>query len=396
VCSVLDWARWGLMALTGDPEGCPTAPSAPVAARVLALVTAIEVVTGRRGRPVRLDPAHLLAGRAELHGWSRRGTRSVNRTCRLLQAQDGWLAVSLSRPDDIDSVPALLGRQFQGSAWEALRQAAAGRTAAPLVATAQLLGIPAAVLGADSELAPVRITRLGDPAPIAKAPDVVLDLSAIWAGPLCAHILGRAGARVIKVEDVRRPDSARFGPAAFYAELHGGHDLQVLDFSTPSGRAELHRLADRATIVIESSRPRALRALGLVAEDWLRHKPGRTWVSVTGYGRDDPQQRVAFGDDAAVAGGLVAYPPPDPDRGAATPVFCADAIADPLTGMYAALAAAASRAGGGGHLIDVRMAGVSADLARPAEGADCPHRISPSGDGWSVSHGPETIDVQPQ
>jgi len=29
---------------------------------------------------------------------------------------------------------------------------------------------------------------------------VVVDLSALWAGPLCANVLGLAGARVIKVE----------------------------------------------------------------------------------------------------------------------------------------------------------------------------------------------------
>ncbi len=48
-----------------------------------------------------------------------------------------------------------------------------------------------------------------------------------------------------------------------------------------------------AGVVVESSRPRALRRLGLVAEDWLAAAPGRVWVSVTGYGRDDPLQRAA-------------------------------------------------------------------------------------------------------
>jgi crotonobetainyl-CoA:carnitine CoA-transferase CaiB-like acyl-CoA transferase len=44
---------------------------------------------------------------------------------------------------------------------------------------------------------------------------------------------------------------------------------------------------------------------------------------------------VAFGDDAAVAGGLVG-------RSAAGPVFCGDAIADPLTGLESVLAVADS------------------------------------------------------
>ena len=83
---------------------------------------------------------------------------------------------------------------------------------------------------------------------------------------------------------------------------------------------------------------------------------------MTGYGRDDPLQRVAFGDDAAVAGGLVA-------RAAdGTPVFCGDAIADPMTGLTAGLAALVAAADGGGWLADVAMTGVCADLARPWPG----------------------------
>ena len=133
-------------------------------------------------------------------------------------------------------------------------------------------------------------------------------------------------------------------------------------------------------MVVESSRPRALRGLGLLAEEWLRAAPGRVWISITGYGRDDPGQRVAFGDDAAVAGGLVAY---QADR---TPVFCADAIADPLTGLYAALAGLSAHARGGGVLVDVAMAGVCADISRPAAAAPFPHAVRRSGQDWLVSH----------
>ena len=66
---------------------------------------------------------------------------------------------------------------------------------------------------------------------------------------------------------------------------------------------------------------------------------------------------VAFGDDAAVAGGLVG-------AGANGPVFCADAIADPLTGLQAALLVAESLARGGGEVLDVAMAGIAATYAR--------------------------------
>jgi crotonobetainyl-CoA:carnitine CoA-transferase CaiB-like acyl-CoA transferase len=69
---------------------------------------------------------------------------------------------------------------------------------------------------------------------------------------------------------------------------------------------------------------------------------------------------VAFGDDAAVAGGLVGWTGDGP---AAEPVFCADAIADPLAGVCGALAVAQSRAAGGGELLDLSMREVAAAFA---------------------------------
>src|SRR6202035_4245761 len=118
---------------------------------------------------------------------------------------------------------------------------------------------------------------------VRRAPPLVLDLSAMWAGPVCARILRDAGWRVLKAEDSRRPDGARFGPPEFYADLHAGIPAVRLDFGTVAGRAALARLAGQAAVVIESSRPRALRNLGLVAEEWLAAEPGRIWVSITGY-----------------------------------------------------------------------------------------------------------------
>ena len=83
-------------------------------------------------------------------------------------------------------------------------------------------------------------------------------------------------------------------------------------------------------------------------------RPGRIWLRINGY-RDQPD-RPAFGDDAAVAGGLV---------GAAAdgPVFCGDAIADPLSGLEAARAVGESLRRGGGEVIDVSMAQVAARYA---------------------------------
>ena len=70
------------------------------------------------------------------------------------------------------------------------------------------------------------------------------------------------------------------------------------------------------------------------------------------------QGRVGFGDDAAAGGGLVVW-------AHSTPAFCADAVADPLTGMTAAHACLEALGRGGRWLLDVSLAGVAAGLAGP-------------------------------
>ena len=385
-CGVVAWARSGLMDLTGCPCGPPLAPSSPVLARVGLIADAIASLTGRRGRPVSLDVPALLTSRASLFGRRRRGSVSVNGHCRMLRAADGWVAVNLSRPCDIASVPAVIGRELRAAAWHELAADAAAMDGAELAAAAQLVGIPAATPGSAADMAAVRFRRLGEPG---SAPPFVLDLTAMWAGPLCARILHQAGWHVLKVEDSRRPDGVRSGPAAFYASLHAGIPAVRLDFGSAPGRSALRRLAAQAGVVLESSRPRALRQLGLVAEEWLAESPGRIWVSVTGYGRDDLGQRAAFGDDAAVAGGLVAW------SADGSPVFCGDAIADPLTGIVAALGGLAASAGEGGLLVDVAMAGVCAELARQPDGRRVAHPVTQDRDRWLVRHGGHTAVVRP-
>ncbi|HVW34456.1 MAG TPA: CoA transferase, partial [Acidimicrobiia bacterium] len=202
---------------------------------------------------------------------------------------------------------------------------------------------------------------------------VVADLSSLWAGPVCSRILQQAGARVIKVESIPRPDGARRGPAAFFDRLHAGQESVALDFAGAGGRAILRRLLGAVDVVIEGSRPRALEQLGISALELLgisgRRPPGapgpgpaRTgpeggptvWVSITGYGREGAgRDKVAFGDDAAAAGGLVAW---DADG----PCFLADAIADPCTGLVAAAATLSALSAGGRWLVDVALRDVAA------------------------------------
>jgi crotonobetainyl-CoA:carnitine CoA-transferase CaiB-like acyl-CoA transferase len=239
-------------------------------------------------------------------------------------------------------------------------------------------------LGIRAEAAPFTLRRIGaaraerrEPVGGSSAGPLVVDLSAMWAGPLCARLLGLTGLRVVKVESTRRPDGARTGDARFFDWLHGGHASVALDLATPGGRSALAELVAAADVVIESSRPRALAHLGIDVEAVVGARPGVTWVSITGHGRDGAAgQRVAFGDDAAAAAGLVAHD----DQG--RPVFCGDAIADPITGLSAAVGALTSVVDGGGHLVDVPMVdAVAATMAVPV--APAAAHLSSDGD-WQV------------
>jgi hypothetical protein len=389
----IEWAGSGAMALTGHADGPPLLAPGPLATCARAVIDAIRLVAGERWSSDVDGPA-LLGERAAILGLTRSGAISPGGSCRLLEAADGWIAVSLARADDLRSIPAWLGEGEAAEPWELVASRVAVRSADEIVARARLLGLAAAVAVDPAPAAPpwCRIAARGRPVSRARPePPLVIDLSSLWAGPLCTHLLALAGARVVKLESIRRPDGARSGPAGFFALLNAGKASVALDFGEPSGRGKLLRMLEQADIVVESSRPRALAQLGVDAESWVESVPGRTWVSLTGYGRREPGAGwVAFGDDAAVAAGLAAATA----VAGGPPLFCGDAIADPLAGLHAALAALASWRGGGGYLLDLALSDVVAHVLAfgpaPSEAS-----VHPAGAGWEVVAGHRRASVSP-
>jgi hypothetical protein len=299
---------------------------------------------------VSVDAAELLTGRAAMLGLSPQGRISAGRATRLMRSADGWCALTLSRPDDIDAIPALLESDAVDDPWPAVEQWVAGHASADVTTRARLLGLPVAVLG-ETAAAPPQITKLGTAVTPRKPSQLlVADLSSMWAGPLCGQLLARAGATVVKVETYARPDGTRAGSQNFFDWMNSGKLSYAVDFDEP---ARLQSLLEIADVVIESSRPAALvqRGLGPMPRD------GQVWLRITGHGTDGERANwVAFGDDAAVSGGLVDGTDNDPQ-------FCGDAIADPLTGLHAAQAVAESLSRGGGELIELSMAAVAATYA---------------------------------
>lgn len=370
------WAESGLMSLTGEPGGPVDAgPAFAYEAFADELARVGKRLGLPPGDPLR-DPPIVLAGRARENGFTRGGRVSAGGATRLIRGRDGWGALSLARDSDRELVPALLGAELgTREPWPAV-EAAARHSIGELVERAAMLGLPAAMLG-EAEPVAGRAVPIAPPRIQSLRGSLVVDLSALWAGPLSTALLAAGGARVVKVEFAGRPDGARRGNARFFDWL--GHRKLACEIpGDADGGALLARLIDAADIVIEASRPRALRQRGL-AFDQRRHRDGKIWVRITGHGTEgSAEHRVAFGDDAAVAGGLVG-------RGAGgDPVFAGDAIADPLTGVRVAGEVLAALDAGGGTLVDVSLSGVAAEYAaRAREGAPL-HSVERSGAGWRL------------
>jgi hypothetical protein len=347
----LAWRRSGLMEISGLAGGpglvCPAALATAADGALLALKALVE-----NPHALPMNGALLLGERARLMRLRRAGRISPNGSCRLLDAADGRIALSLPRRDDWNLLDAL----FECATicdWPDVTAALRERSASEIVARGIELGLAIAL-----DQVPAVAARVFEQCPHTRSSartgsggsPLVVDLAALWAGPLAASLLMMAGARVIKIESRSRPDTARFGHAGFYDLLNQRKQCVALNFDDPADTRMLASLIDAADIIIESSRPRALRQLGIDRDRAVAN--GATWVGITGHGGSgDAAGRIGFGDDAAVAAGLSTVM----QQGWGTPLLAGDAIADPLTGLYAALGAWAGWSGGGGCLIDLSL-----------------------------------------
>lgn len=330
-------------------------PVAGPLAKLAAQICDLGEALGRRGA---LDLPTLTDRTGQLP-LNEPGLESPNGACRLVQAADGWIAVNLAREDDVALAPAWLGCTPTDAPWPAVVEAAGARPWRELVSGARLLGLPVAGVGevcAATLAAPLLVA--GRPATKPRPGLGVLDLSTLWAGPLCGAVLAALGASVTKVESVRRPDPGRVSTPEFFRRLNGAKANLALDFADPGDRARLKEMILAAEVVITSARPRAFDQLGLAPHSLFAARPDLTWVAISGYGwTGAAAERVAFGDDAAAAGGLVRW------TASGEPHFLGDALGDPLTGLSAAAGALQALEQGGGVIVDAALARTAAGAA---------------------------------
>jgi CoA-transferase family III len=279
------------------------------------------------------------------------GRSSANGSARMVRTGDGWLAVNLPRQSDWELVPAWL--QEDANDWTDVTRCCARRTTRTLLGQAHLLGIAVTRVGEASGLLANRQADV----PLrcrATAAIRVVDLSALWAGPLCAALLAKAGADVVKIEDRRRPDPT---PAPLSRRLNHAKRKAVFDFSEAEGQAALLAELLAADVILTSARPRAFAPLGVAPVALFAQRPRLLWVAITAHGwNGQHSERIGFGDDSAAAGGLVNWHDGEP-------TFIGDAVADPLTGLAAAAATLEAIACGLCGILDIALAPTAAAAA---------------------------------
>lgn len=332
-------------------------------------------VTGSRAL-ASFDGTTLLCERAMRAGMTIPGRTSAGGACRLLDAVSDTVALNLARLTDREMLPALFKTdELDVSDDVAIAAQIARSDAQLLVARGRSMGLAIAAeheISRSISVAPERAACVellvgGPTSATARSAPRVVDLSALWAGPLAAHLLWLAGADVVKVESRGRPDGMREAASDFYALLNQGKASVVIDLADSGDRQALLSLIAASDIVIEAARPRALAQLGIDAGQIVRATPGLVWITITGHGAEgDAAGWVGFGDDCAVSGGLSAALRAATGRTG----FVGDAIADPLTGIFAALAAWEAWDSRRGARIGVAMSQVVAHCLNAAREED--------------------------
>ncbi|HHP7239475.1 CaiB/BaiF CoA transferase family protein [Longibacter sp.] len=131
---------------------------------------------------------------------------------------------------------------------------------------------------------------------------LVIELASVLAGPSVGQFFAELGATVIKVEnprtrgDVTRrwwaPDQTGDGEddrSAYFCCCNHGKQSVAVDLTLEDGQAVVHRLVERADVVLSSYRPGAATRLGVGAST-LRALNDRLIIGqITGYGENDPR-----------------------------------------------------------------------------------------------------------
>lgn len=198
----------------------------------------------------------------------------------------------------------------------------------------------------------------------------VLDLSRVLAGPTATQLLGDFGADILKIEKPGLGDDTRaWGPpfvtdsagnatqeSAYYLSSNRNKRSVAVDISTPEGAATVRALLASCDVLVENFKLGGLKKYGLAYDDLKDAFPGLVYCSITGFGQTGPNAAKPGYDLLAQGyGGIMSLTGP----AEAEPAKVGVAIADVMTGMYAATAILAAlrhaEATGQGQHIDLSL-----------------------------------------
>jgi crotonobetainyl-CoA:carnitine CoA-transferase CaiB-like acyl-CoA transferase len=177
-------------------------------------------------------------------------------------------------------------------------------------------------------------------APLAGVTVVALEQAV--SAPMCTRALADFGARVIKVENPAGGDFARHyddvvngpgGLAAHFVWANRNKESVALDLKAPEGIDILHRLLDRADVLVSNLAPGSTARLGISPDQLRDRHPEVIAVEIDGYGAGGPLSHkraydlLAQSESGSCA--VTGYP--------GKPAKPGPPIADISTGLYSAL-----------------------------------------------------------
>ena len=191
----------------------------------------------------------------------------------------------------------------------------------------------------------------------------VVDLTRILSGPICTMLMADMGAEVIKVEPPPFGDDSRqWGPpfiggiSTYFLSVNRNKKSLGLNLKSKDGRAILHKLIERADVLLENFRPGVLDKLGFGYEAVTKLNPRTIYCSVSGFGHTGPYRDrpgydvIAQGESGMMD--LTGYPEGPPAKLGAS-------LADIVAGLYAfngiCLALLARQKTGTGQHVDVSL-----------------------------------------
>lgn len=187
----------------------------------------------------------------------------------------------------------------------------------------------------------------------------IVEQGTFITGPCAGMMLADLGADVIKVESAGDGDPYRSFKSGFYSAHFQAYNRNKrsigLDMKAASDREVFYDLIREADVYIQNFRPGAAARIGADYDTLRALNPRLVYCSISGFGPDGPYAKRPVYDSVAQAVSGFLSVAIDPEQ----PRFIGPALADAITGIYAAfgIAGALVERGrtGRGRLIEISM-----------------------------------------